>query len=116
MELFETLARTQLRRFPEDFLPFGAPLDTVELPEGKARLFDPADFYDAHSIAIGGAKITLRHRGQAELAKIYCDMQHVGFVKIPVQSTFSCLEMMKDWTNIFGRHAFAFFCSDNRAH
>lgn len=95
-EIFDSLEPAQIRRFPEDFLPDHEPLDTVEVPEGRARLYDSADFYDTASLAVGGNKITLRHRAQAELSKIYADLHRTGFVKLPVEAK-SCERMCRDW-------------------
>jgi type I restriction-modification system DNA methylase subunit len=95
-EIFVSLDRAQLRRFPDHFLPEDEPLDTVELPEGKARLYDADDFYDLNSVAVGKTKIGLRHRAQAELAKLHVDLDVVGFVKLPV-SPRGCQRMQKDW-------------------
>jgi hypothetical protein len=95
-EIFESLEPAQVRRFPVDFLPVGEPLDTVELLEGKAKLFDPHDFYDSNGLAVGKKKITLRHRAQAELAKLYVDLHRFGFVKLPVAEK-TCDRMRKEW-------------------
>jgi Eco57I restriction-modification methylase len=95
-EIFESFDPAQIRRFPEDFLPDDEPLDTVELPEGKANLYDPADFYDTASLAVGSNKIPLRHRPQAELAKVYADLHRTGFIRIPVEAE-SCDRMRRDW-------------------
>ena len=94
-EIFGALESAQLRRFPDDFLSNG-PLETVELPEGKAKLFDVHDFYDASALAVGKTKINLRHRAQAELAKLYIDIHHVGFVKLPVSQQ-ECERIRNDW-------------------
>jgi hypothetical protein len=95
-EIFTSLEPAQVRRFPVDFLPVSEPLDTVELLEGKAKLFDPHDFYDANGLAVGKKKITLRHRAQAELAKLYVDLHRFGFVKLPVAEK-ACDRMRKEW-------------------
>ena len=71
-------------------------MDTVELPEGKAKLYDSADFYDTDALAVGSNKITLRHRAQAELARVYADLHRTAFVKLPVQAK-SCERMRRDW-------------------
>ena len=68
------LSRRRSGAFPAIFCQTSEPLDTVELPEGKAKLYDRADFYDANALAIGKGKITLRHRAQAEVAKLYADL------------------------------------------
>lgn len=95
-EIFDSIEPGQLRRFPDDFLPVGEPLDTVELPEGRATLFPPDDFYDANALAVGKTKITLRHRAQAELAKLYADLHRVGFAKLPIAPE-SCERMRQQW-------------------
>lgn len=95
-EIFDSLEPAQVRRFPDDFLPEKEPLDTVELPEGKAKLYDRADFYDANTLAVGKTKITLRHRPQAELAKLYADLHRAGFIKLPVEPNL-CDGMRHDW-------------------
>ena len=95
-EIFESLEPALIRRFPNDFLPDDEPLDTVELPEGKAKLYDSADFYDTDALAVGSNKITLRHRAQAELARVYADLHRTAFVKLPVQAK-SCERMRRDW-------------------
>ena len=95
-EIFESLEPAQVRRFPGDFLSDREPLDTVELPEGKAKLYDRADFYDANALAIGKGKITLRHRAQAEVAKLYVDLHLTGFVKLPVDKK-ECERLRRDW-------------------
>jgi len=96
LEIFESLDAAQVRRFPEAFLLPGEPLDTVELPEGKARLYDPHDFYDAKSLGVGKAKISLRHRAQAELAKLFCDLHCIGLARVPVSEE-ACERMCRDW-------------------
>jgi type I restriction-modification system DNA methylase subunit len=95
-EIFVSLDRAQLRRFPDHFLPEGEPLDTVELPAGKARLYDTDDFYDINAVAVGKIKFALRHRAQAELAKLHVDLDVVGFVKLPVSAE-ACQKMQRDW-------------------
>src|SRR6266542_2866199 len=95
-EIFESLEPAQIRRFPHDFLPDHEPLDTVEFPEGRAKLYDSADFYDTASLAVGSNKITLRHRAQAELAKLYADLHRTGFVQLLVEAN-SCERMRRDW-------------------
>ena len=95
-EIFESLEPAQLRRFPGDFLPDREPLDTIELPEGKANLYDRGDFYDANALAVGKGKITLRHRAQAELAKLYAELHLTGFIKLPVEGKL-CDRMRRDW-------------------
>jgi hypothetical protein len=95
-EIFQSLEPAQVRRFPDDFLPDREPLDTVELPEGKAKLYDTADFYDTNALAVGKSKITLRHRAQAELAKLYAELHRTGFIKLPVDAK-SCERMRRDW-------------------
>ncbi len=99
-EIFETLEPALVRRFPESFLPEGERLETVELPEGKAKLFDERDFYDAKSLAVGTHKLTLRHRAQAELAKLYCDLHRPGFVQLPLSEN-SCVLMQRNWGKYF---------------
>jgi len=94
-EIFQALEPAQVRRFPDDFLSNGQ-LDTVELPEGKTKLFDTHDFYDASALVVGKTKINLRHRAQAELAKLYVDLHHVGFVKLPVSQQ-ECEKLRQDW-------------------
>jgi hypothetical protein len=95
-EIFDALEPAQVRRFPDDFLPDRAPVDTVELPEGKAKLYDRADFYDADALAVGKGKITLRHHAQAELAKLHADLHRTGFIKLPVEAKL-CDRMRRDW-------------------
>ena len=95
-EIFESLEPAQIQRFPHDFLPDHEPLDTVEFPEGRAKLYDSADFYDTASLAVASNKIALRHRAQAELAKIYADLHRTGFLKLPVEAN-SCDRMRSDW-------------------
>ena len=56
-EIFEALEPALIRHFPENFLPEGETLETIELPEGKAKLFDEHDFYDAKSLAVRHAQI-----------------------------------------------------------
>jgi hypothetical protein len=95
-EIFDSLEPVQVRRFPGGFLPDREPLDTVELPEGKAKLYDTADFYDTNALAVGKGKITLRHRAQAELARLYAELHRTGFIKLPVEAK-SCERMRRDW-------------------
>jgi hypothetical protein len=95
-EIFSGPEIGTIRCFPDSFLPVGEPLESIELPEGKAKLFDPHDFYDAKSLGIGKTKITLRHRPQAELAKLYCDLHRTGFVQLPVSEE-SCERVRHEW-------------------
>ena len=95
-EIFEGLEPAQVRRFPNDFLSTDEPLETVELPEGKAKLYDINDLYDANSLAVGKTKLTFRHRAQVELAKLFCDMHRAGFVKLPT-TELVCKTMKHDW-------------------
>jgi hypothetical protein len=95
-EIFETLEPALTRRFPESFLPEGETLETVELPEGKPKLFDEHDFYDSKALAVGTHKLTLRHRAQAELAKLYCDLHRTGFAQLPLLEK-SCARMQRGW-------------------
>ena len=95
-EIFDSLEPAQVRRFPDGFLPDREPLDTVELPEGKAKLYDTADFYDTNALAVGKGKITLRHRAQAELARLYAELHRTGFIRLPVEAK-SCDRMRRDW-------------------
>ncbi|MBI5383856.1 MAG: hypothetical protein HZA90_04125 [Verrucomicrobia bacterium] len=95
-EILESIEPAQLRHFPADFLPAGEPLENVELPEGKAVLYDPHDFYDAKSLSVGQQKLTFRHRAQAELAKLHCDLDRRGFVRLPVSEE-SCAKMINAW-------------------
>ena len=100
-EIFDSIEPAQIRRFPNDFLPDQEPADTVELPEGKAKLYESADFYDASALGVGKTKITLRHRAQAELAKLYADLHRTGFVKLSVEAK-SCDRMRRDWERYAG--------------
>jgi hypothetical protein len=77
-------------------LPVGEPLESIELPEGKAKLFDPHDFYDAKSLGVGKTKVALRHRPQADLAKLYCDLHRTGFVQLPISEE-GCERMRHEW-------------------
>jgi hypothetical protein len=95
-EIFEALEPALIRRFPESFLPDGETLETIELPDGRAKLFDEHDFYDAKSLAVGTHKLALRHRAQAQLAKLYCDLHRPGFVQLPLSEK-SCVLMQKNW-------------------
>ena len=95
-EIFDSLEPAQVRRFPGDFLPDREQLDTVELPEGKAKLYDRSDFYDANALAVGKGKIALRHRAQAEVAKLYADLHLTGFIKLPVDKKL-CDRLRRDW-------------------
>src|SRR5208283_4765819 len=99
-EIFETLEPALVRHFPENFLPEGETLETVELPEGKPKLFDEHDFYDSKALAVGTHKLTLRHRAQAELAKLYCDLHRTGFVQLPLSEK-SCARMQRSWEKYF---------------
>jgi type I restriction-modification system DNA methylase subunit len=99
-EIFETLDPALIRRFPESFLPEGETLETVELPEGKPKLFDEHDFYDSKALAIGTHKLTLRHRAQAELAKLYCDLHRTGFAQLPLSEK-NCAQMQRSWEKYF---------------
>jgi hypothetical protein len=101
LEILESLEAEQVRRFPDAFLPVGEPFETVELPEGKAKLFDPHDFYDAKALAIGKVKLTLRHRAQTELAKLYSDLHRTGFVQLPTSEE-ACERMQRDWHRYAG--------------
>jgi len=96
-EIFATLDPVLIRRFPSDFLPENEDLDTVELPDGKTRLYDKDDFYDPNALVVGKKKIDLRHRPQAELAKLHVDLQRNGFVRLPV-SVEACERMSQEWT------------------
>lgn len=60
-----------------------------------ATLLDAHDFYDPSSLVAGKTKINLRHRAQAELARLCSDIEHVGFVLIPASEK-ECDEMKKD--------------------
>jgi methylase of polypeptide subunit release factors len=95
-EIFESLEPHQVRRFPDAFLPDQEPLETVELPEGRAKLFDLNDFYDAKSLLIGATKLGFRHRAQAELAKLYSDLHCPGFIKMPISEE-ACERMLVEW-------------------
>lgn len=101
-EILETLDYVRLRRFPDDFLPADETLETVELPEGKAAIFDRDDFYDAKVVLVGGQKLNFRHRAQAELAKLHCDLERRGFVRLP-WSEEGCLRVMNAWNSYLGQ-------------
>jgi len=93
-EIFSQLEPSIIRSFPDGFLPTDEVLETVELPEGRAKLFDAHDLYDANVLAVGNTRITLRHRPQAELAKFYSDLGRRGFVKLPISEA-SCIGVKK---------------------
>jgi hypothetical protein len=95
-EIFSQLEPSIIRSFPDGFLPTDEVLETVELPEGRAKLFDAHDLYDANVLAVGNTRITLRHRPQAELAKFYCDLGRTGFVKLPISEA-SCISVKNGW-------------------
>ena len=95
-EIFASFLPGTRRIFPDEFLPDDEPLETVELLEGKATLYDANDLYDSNAIAIGQSKKTLRHRAQAELAKLYVDLHHFGFVRLPVSAK-GCDRMRLGW-------------------
>jgi hypothetical protein len=40
--------------------------------------------------------LTLRHRAQAELAKLFCDLHRTGFVQLPLSEK-SCARMKHAW-------------------
>jgi 3-phenylpropionate/cinnamic acid dioxygenase small subunit len=82
-----------------EFLP-DEPLETIELPEGSAKLYDEHDFYDSASMAIGDKKVDFSHRAQAELAKIYSDLHRIGSVQIP-KSEKACRVMRREWDTYY---------------
>jgi hypothetical protein len=94
--IFAQIEPSIIRIFPDDFLPTDEVLETVELPEGRAKLFDAHDFYDANVVAVGNTRINLRHRSQAELAKFYCDLGRTGFLKLPISEA-SCTRVKGAW-------------------
>jgi hypothetical protein len=95
-EILQEFNRTRLRRLPDDFLEPSELVDTVELPSGKAKVFDENDFLDAHTLMVGKERRTLRHRAQVELAKVYCDSGHAGFLKLPVSEA-ACRRLLAEW-------------------
>jgi hypothetical protein len=97
-EIYESIDPARLRRFPDEFLPTDEPLETVELPEGRATIYDRDDFYDAKSVLVGKQKLTFRHRSQAELAKFYCDLERRGFVELPTSAA-GCNRVTEAWNS-----------------
>ena len=95
-EIFEEFDKKIIRRLPDDFLGRGEPVDTVELPPGKAKIFDANDFLDANTLMVGKERRTLRHRVQVDLAKVCCDAGVVGFLKLPV-SDVACRRLIAEW-------------------
>jgi type I restriction-modification system DNA methylase subunit len=100
-EIFEEFDRTRLRRLPEDFFDAAEPVDVFELPAGKAKLFEENDFLDATTLLVGKEKLTLRHRAQAELARVCCDYGAGNFLKLPVSEAV-CRRVLKDWSAHLG--------------
>lgn len=95
-EILEEFDRTRLRRLPDDFLAESEPVDTVELPSGKAKVFEENDFLDAHTLMVGKERRTLRHRAQVELAKVCSDSGVTGFLKLPVAEA-ACHRLLAEW-------------------
>jgi len=95
-EIFEEFDRQRMRLFPDDFLGPAEPVDTVEFPPGKAKIFEANDFLDANTLIAGKKRRTLRHRAQVELAKVCCDAGVVGFLKLPV-SDVVCRRLVAEW-------------------
>lgn len=100
-EIFEEFDRKRLRRLPEDFFDPAEPVDVLELPVGKAKLFEENDFLDATTLLIGKEKLALRHRAQVELARVCCDFGAGNFLKLPVSETV-CRRVFKEWTAHIG--------------
>jgi hypothetical protein len=97
-EILDSIEPGFLNRFPDDFLPTDDTLETVELPEGKATIYPPDDFYDSKSLLIGRQKLTFGHRAQAELAKLHCDLEKRGFVKLPISEE-GCVRVTSAWNS-----------------
>jgi hypothetical protein len=95
-EVFEEFDQQRIRCLPDDFLGPEEPVDTVELPLGKATIFEPNDFLDANTLMVGKERRTLRHRAQVELAKACCDTGVAGFLKLPV-SDVACRRLIAEW-------------------
>jgi hypothetical protein len=95
-EIFEEFDRQRIRRFPDDFLGPAEPVDVVEFPSGKAKIFEANDFLDANTLMVGKERRILRHRAQVELAKVCCDADVVGFLKLPV-SNVACRRLIAEW-------------------
>ena len=95
-EILEEFDHQRLRRLPDDFLAGSEPVDTVELPPGKTKMFEENDFLDAHTLMIGKERRTLRHRTQVELAKVCSDFGVAGFLKLPV-SPAACRRLLAEW-------------------
>jgi hypothetical protein len=95
-EILEEFDRERLRRLPDDFLPASEPVDTIELPLGKAKMFEENDFLDAHTLMVGKEHRTLRHRTQVELAKVCSDFGVAGFLKLPVSQA-ACRRLLTEW-------------------
>lgn len=95
-EILEEFDRARLRRLPDDFLAGSEQVDTIELPPGKAKIFEENDFLDAHTLMVGKERHTLRHRTQVELAKVCSDFGVVGFLKLPVAEA-ACRRLLADW-------------------
>jgi hypothetical protein len=95
-EIHESLDPNTMRQFPQGFLPAGSELDTVELPDGKARLLSGSDMFHPNSLVVGKQRIDLRDRAQAELAKLHYDLHRIGTVKLPASED-ACRRMIADW-------------------
>jgi hypothetical protein len=97
-EIFEEFDRQRLRRLPEDFFDPAEPVDVLELPAGKAGLFEENDFLDATTLLVGKERLKLRHRAQVELARVCCDFGAGNFLKLPVSETV-CRRVLNEWSN-----------------
>ncbi|MBI5386057.1 MAG: N-6 DNA methylase [Verrucomicrobia bacterium] len=95
-EILEEFDPSKVRRLPADFLDPSEPLDTLELPAGKATIYEANDFLDARTLVIGKKRLSLRHRAQVELAKTCCDFGAGGFLKLPVAEAI-CRRVLHEW-------------------
>jgi hypothetical protein len=80
-EIWEELDKTQLRRFPGDFIPSGEPAETVTLPAGKPKVLD--DLFHKATLQVNGHLIKFGSKAHAEFAAKVVELGHYGDTPIP---------------------------------
>ncbi|MBZ5536871.1 MAG: N-6 DNA methylase [Acidobacteriia bacterium] len=80
-EIWEELDKTQLRIFPEEFIPKGEATESVTLPAGTPKVLD--DLFERGALQINENVVRLGSKGRAEFAAKIVELGHYGKTQVP---------------------------------
>ena len=99
-EIWEEFDKSQLRAFPENFIPKDEATETVALPAGAPKVLD--DLFERGAVQINGSVIRLGSKTRAEFAAKAAELGHHERIAVPKNDR-ACERALEGYRNYEAR-------------